>query len=75
MGVRISDMYHFYMSKVALRKCIQLVLYGSEEDGMLVRVQPYSTKIGIVDKMEKSREWNPVQLNYLELALPRKLCL
>lgn len=31
--------------------------------------------IGIVNKMEKSREWNPVQLNYLELALPRKLCL
>ena len=31
--------------------------------------------IGIVDKMEKSQECNPVQLSYLELALPRKICL
>lgn len=41
---------------------------------LFVQVEP-DAPIGIVDKMEKSREWNPVQLNYLELALPRKLCL
>lgn len=41
---------------------------------LFVQVEP-DAPIGIVDKMEKSQECNPVQLNYLELALPRKLCL
>ena len=41
---------------------------------LFVQVEP-DTPIGIVDKMEKSQECNPVQLNYLELALPRKICL
>ena len=41
---------------------------------LFVQVEP-DTLIGIVDKMEKSQECNPVQLKYLELALPRKLCL
>ena len=41
---------------------------------LFVQVEP-EAPIGIVDKMEKSQECNPVQLNYLELALPRKICL
>ena len=41
---------------------------------LFVQVEP-DAPIGIVDKMEKSQECNPVQLNYLELALPRKICL
>ena len=41
---------------------------------LFVQVEP-DAPIGIVDKMEKSQECNPVQLNYLELALPRKIYL
>ena len=41
---------------------------------LFVQAEP-DAPIGSVDKMEKSQECNPVQLNYLELALPRKICL
>ena len=74
----IFSITHFYVSVANRIVDNRNDLYREysllSKEFLFVQVEP-DTPIGIVDKMEKSQECSPVQLNYLELALPRKICL